>query len=312
MKRSTNLAWSELKVGILLVSALLIGTVGVVSFTGIREFFRPTFPMYTDMQKVSGLKPGALVMLSGVRVGSVTRLSLERVGTQGVRVEMRVYENHRQDIHADAIASLGSQGLLGDKYVELAPGSPDTPQVETAAVIVADNGSADFENIMGQAKDMTTRLNDLVVELTALTRQMRSGEGTIGRMMTDPALYNSARDATRSMNRTAEELSATARESRNAASSFTTLGKDLNTTLLAPDGTLKRLAENPEPFEHLNSAMARLDSVLGKIDKGDGTVGTVVNNDAIAVELAALLRDMRKLVKDFEENPKKYINVSVF
>jgi phospholipid/cholesterol/gamma-HCH transport system substrate-binding protein len=90
------------------------------------------------------------------------------------------------------------------------------------------------------------------------------------------------------------------------------LGEQLNTTLLAPDGTLKRLANNPEPFEHLNQALAHFEKLSKTIAEGDGTLSRLINDGTVDRELGGLLKDLRSLVQKMEAEPKKYLHFTVF
>jgi phospholipid/cholesterol/gamma-HCH transport system substrate-binding protein len=303
VRRSTNLAWAELKVGLILVAALIIGTVAVASFSGIREFFRPTFALATRFSQVSGLKPGAVVMLSGVHVGNVTGLSLAPGDGRGVVVAMAIYSAHKADIRADAKASLGSQGLLGDKYVDLSPGTAGQPPVTPGAVI-AGSAPTDISQVVDQAQDAADRLAQLLDQLTALAKEARGGEGTAGRLLSDPALYNEARGAAKAVTGTADEVTETAR-------AYQDIGRRLN-EMLAADGTLERLAKNGEPFDKLNQALGRLDTVLERVEKGEGSVGKALADPELTDELTGLIKDLRGLVHDVQENPKKYVQFTLF
>jgi phospholipid/cholesterol/gamma-HCH transport system substrate-binding protein len=303
MKRSTNLPWSELKVGLILVVALIVGTVAVISFSGIREYFRPTFPLTTRFAQVSGLKPGAVVMLSGVHVGNVTGLVLVPGEGRGVEVAMAVFTAHQDEIRADAIASLGSQGLLGDKYVELSPGTAEAPPVSPGSTI-AGTAPTDISQVVDQAQDAADRLARLLDELTALAKTAREGQGTAGRLLSDPALYDEARGAAKAMTGTADEVTRT-------AEAYQDLGKRLN-EMLESDGSLGRLARDAEPFERLNDALGRLDTVLERVEKGEGSVGKALNDPELTDELTGLIKDLRELVRDVQENPKKYVQFTLF
>ncbi|MBI5137741.1 MAG: MCE family protein [Nitrospirae bacterium] len=312
MKRSTNMAWAELKVGILLVAAVLIGTVSVVSFSGIREYFRPTFEVHAHMEKVAGLKTGAVVMLSGVMVGNVAALNLAAGTGQGVDVTLKIYTQYQNAIRQDAKATLGSQGLLGDKYIEIEAGSGDARPVRPGDIIASGGDPSDITGMVGQAEDATRRLNTLIDELTALTRQVRAGQGSVTRLLDDPALFEGARDAARQVGGTARELSGTAREVSDTAKAYAELGERLRQSLVEQDGTLKRLAQDPAPFEHLTDAIVKLDAILLKVSQGEGSLGRMVNDDQVADELTGLLQDMRRLVKKIEEHPKDYLKITVF
>jgi phospholipid/cholesterol/gamma-HCH transport system substrate-binding protein len=303
VRRSTNLAWAELKVGLILVAALIIGTVAVTSFSGIRAYFRPTFPLSTRFDQVSGLKSGAVVMLSGVHVGNVTGLSLVPGDGGVVQVAMDIYTSHRSEIRADARASLGSQGLLGDKYVDLSPGTAQAPPV-TPGTVISGTAPTDISQVVDQAQDAADRLAKLLDQLTALAKTAREGQGTAGRLLSDPALYNEARGAAKAVTGTADEVTETAR-------AYQDIGKRLN-AMLAEDGTLEQLARNGEPFDKLNQALGHLDTVLARVEKGEGSVGKAISDPELVDELTGLVKDLRGLVQDVQQNPKKYVQFTLF
>ncbi len=302
MKRSTNLAWAELRVGILLVATLLVGTITLTFFSSIREYFRPTFPVHVMMSDVSGLKKGALVMLTGLQVGSVSALQMR--GDQ-VQVDLSIYTVFQSGIHEDATATLGSAGLLGDKYVNLSSGDQDAPILGEGGVLQEGVASTDIAGILGEAEDVTTRINLLLSELTEVVHVLRAGQGTAGKLLNDSELYDAASDTARALSVTAGELSGTAKR-------FNTLGKQLQKDLLEGDGTLQRLTGNPEPFERLNSSMAHLDAVLARLEAGEGSLGKLLNDEATTEELTGLIADIRRLVQKIEAEPKKYLHFTVF
>ena len=312
MKRSTNLAWSELKVGIILVGAFLIGTITVVSFSGIREYFRPTFEIHAQMDKISGLKPGALVMLSGVHVGNVKQIQLSAGTGQGVLVSMRIYSQYQNDIRRDAKAMLGSQGLLGDKYVELDPGHGEKEPVHPGDIIAAGGDPSDLSNIVGQAEDLTGQMKLLIAELTGLARELRTGTGTLGRMVQDDDLYNTAKQTTDRLAATADKFGDTAKSITEAGKTYKKLGDELRESIINQDGTLKKLAQDPAPFENLSSSLVKMDAVLEKLAAGEGSLGKLLNDDTVTEELTGLLKDIRRLVNKIEKNPKENIKITVF
>jgi len=312
MKRSTNMAWAELKVGILLVGAFLIGTVTIVSFTGIREYFRPTFEINTQMHKVAGLKPGAVIMLSGVRVGNVSTMHLSAGTGQGVDVTLKIFDQYSNNVRRDARATLGSQGLLGDKYIELEPGTGDAGPVQPGDIIASGGDPTDISAMVGQAENLTERMNTLLTEMTLLTHELRSGTGSVNKLIKDSTLYDNASRAAKQATDTAKKFGDTAEQISTTAKNYAQLSERLDATLLKPDGTLKRLANNPEPFEHLNQALARFDTLSKKLTEGDGTLSRLINDGTVDKELGGLLKDLRRLVQKMESNPKKYLHLTVF
>jgi phospholipid/cholesterol/gamma-HCH transport system substrate-binding protein len=165
--------------------------------------------------------------------------------------------------------------------------------------------STDIARILGEAADVTTRINLLLAEVTEVVQVLRAGQGTAGKLLNDPELYDVASDTARALAVTAGELSGTAKR-------FNKLGQQLQKDLLEGDGTLQRLTGNPEPFERLNSSMAHLDAVLAKLEAGEGSLGKLLNDETTTEELTGLIADIRSLVQKIEAEPKKYLHFTVF
>jgi phospholipid/cholesterol/gamma-HCH transport system substrate-binding protein len=172
------------------------------------------------------------------------------------------------------------------------------------------------------------RMSDFIKKLDNLLTKIEKGQGTVTKFLTDPTLYDNLRDATKS-------LSLTLRDIRDARGTIKLLMEDpaLYNNLLAASssleglsrkmnessGTLKKMIEDPALYNRLLTTSAsleesstRFNSVLEKIDKGDGVAGTIVNDKQLAMELKDTVTELRQLVKDIKSDPKKYFKFSVF
>ena len=122
MPSKKDLAWSELKVGVLIVIALAILTAIVVLVLGVESPFASRYTLYTYLPNIGGLREDSPVMLDGVAVGSVDSYSFAEMD-KGIRIKMRILTRFQDRIRTDSIAKLRSLGLLGDKYIEINQGS---------------------------------------------------------------------------------------------------------------------------------------------------------------------------------------------
>ena len=116
--------------GIFVVGTLLILAAGVF-LIGDKEFlFSSTFPLKADFQNVAGLNVGADVRVGGLREGTIQRIELPSRPDEKITVVMKMHDSARNIIRKDSVASIKTEGLLGDKYVEVSFGSKDAPQVQ--------------------------------------------------------------------------------------------------------------------------------------------------------------------------------------
>lgn len=135
--------------GLFIVGALLILSAGVF-LIGDRQFlFNTTFPLKAGFQNVGGLNPGADVRVGGIRAGTVQAIELPDHPEGQVGVVMKLEKSTRNLIRKDSVASIKTQGLLGDKYVEITFGSKSAQDVRNgdsirseAPVDVAESANA--------------------------------------------------------------------------------------------------------------------------------------------------------------------------
>src|SRR4051794_14862146 len=124
MPRTRSLAWSELKIGIVTIIALVIASVLIFAVSGSGGFFWQRYSLKTVFADIAGLKEGAPVRVAGVEIGSVTKLDF--VGDK-VEVTMEVSKDQQSRITNQSRAALGSVSLLGEAAVDITAKSQGTP-----------------------------------------------------------------------------------------------------------------------------------------------------------------------------------------
>lgn len=343
MPRTRSLAWSELKIGLLVVTAIGIAAVTIFLLTGARGFFWERYSLKTRFPNVAGLKPGSPVRLAGVEVGTVE--SVEFAATE-VDVTFELNENMRQRITTDSQASLGSVSLLGESAVDITPATTGTP--------IPDWGYVPTGRAKGSLSDVTETATAGIEELTGLARDVRAGKGTVGKLMTDEAAYRelegfltTARDITAQIDRGGGTLGRLLKDPRAARSLEASLD-NLNTVtrrLAAGEGSLGQLLRDESLAGSLKATTASLDAVTAKLNRGEGTAGKLINDQALYDKLdsvtgrldrlvaqlnagegtvGALMRDrelyqnanaaaneLRSLIGEIRKDPRKYLNVRV-
>jgi len=335
MKRSVNITWAELKVGLVVMVGFVIFSLAILSFGTIRNFFLPRVLVEALFPNVKGLKQGAPVWLAGVEVGNVKEIRFPTGSqTKGIQVIMEIDTAMREMIKTDSTASIRTQGLLGDQYIEIAMGSstsplpPNTPLQGILPVDIKELVSGSSETLeevsrfLKSVSGLTTdQISKLIESLNALITRLDKGSGTVGRLVNDPSLYNEIKGLTV----TTKELVKKLEESQGtvgklvedpelynrisaAAGSFETFTKRLE----KGEGTLGKAASDPELYEHLNRAAERLDSLMAKLESGEGLAGQLIQDKELSKEMKTLVTDMRALVQDIKKNPKKYFKVSIF
>ena len=166
MPRTRSLAWSELKIGVLTIAAIVIAAITIFSLTGGKGFFWQRYSLKTRFGNVAGLKPGSPVRVAGVEVGSVQ--SVDLVG-EHVDVSFDVNKNMRSRITDQSQARLGSVSLLGESAVDITPSVKGTP--------IPDFGYVPSGRAPAQIADITDQASQGIGELTDLIHDVAAGEG---------------------------------------------------------------------------------------------------------------------------------------
>ncbi|MGE0450799.1 MAG: MlaD family protein [Vicinamibacterales bacterium] len=343
MPRTRSLAWSELKIGLLTMIAIVIAAVLIFSLTGTKGFFWQQFHLKTRFGNVAGLAGGSPVRIAGVEVGSVTDVAF--VGDE-VEVAFTVNEATRRLITNESVARLGSVSLLGESAVDIMPSTKGTPIAEWGYVPQGAPAAA--------LSDMTDRASDGIVEITGLVQDLRNGRGTVGKLVTDDRLYAelnrfvaSAGDLTDSLKQgrgsigkllndpaTANALEASLKNiqdvTRQISAGEGSLGKllkdDSFSRSLASatgnleaitakinrgEGTAGKLMTDPALFDRLTSVTQRLDEIVGELNAGEGTAGQLLKDRQLYENMNGAVGDLRSLVADIRKDPRKFLNIKV-
>ncbi len=252
--------------GLVLIVALAILGLGGFLIGQIGDVFDTRYQLVTLMESASGLQRGAQVQVAGQNVGQVDRVEFISPEERGdsdaaVAVWLGVSSGVRDQIRRGSRARVRTQGLLGDRLIDIEPGSPDSAVLADGDTLGA-APALSYDELLGQAADAVLSLTDLSNELTATLARVAAGEGSLGQLLGDETLYTG----------------------------FVQLNDNLNTImgpLAAGEGTFGRLLEDEEMYDRLVSVTARLDSVTESVAAGEGTLGRLLSSDSLYLALAS-------------------------
>lgn len=340
-----DLAWSKLKVGLVLTLALITLFLTVFFAGNIEDLMSPKMTLKAEIKDVKGLRKGAPVWLSGIEIGSIKSIYLDP--DHGTSVTISVNKKAQPYIKKDSTATVLTIGLLGDKYIELSPGSPQARPVSPGDTL---KGAAqiDMQDIIGSTAMSIEKITSLISKidkgegtlskfitdpalyenlketsrvLTGLLKDIKNAKGTLGLFVENPALYNKLTATASSI----EELSSTINRSSGTLRKFIEDPSLYNRMLSAAasmeeftgrlnssSGSFKMLIEDPVLYENLAKASAGLSSVVEGMDKGNGVAGKLLKDEELARDLKETVSELKEITKDIKENPKKYFKFSLF
>jgi phospholipid/cholesterol/gamma-HCH transport system substrate-binding protein len=343
MPRTRSLAFSELKIGILAVVAILLVAFVILMLTGTGGFFWQRYWLKTEFKDVPGLKAGAPVRVAGVEVGTVK--GIDFVGDR-VEVRFQVSKEMRPRVTRQSVASLGSLSLLGQTTIDITPAMGAEPIPEWGYV---KSGAAP-----GQLADVATSASEGLQEATALLREMREGRGTLGQLFSDPklyqemdrlvatmgnvaasiqrgrgtagrlvndaAVYESLRSSLESLNSMLRNVNAgegalgrLLKDDRLAGSLSATTGnlQEVTGKLNRGDGSAGKLLNDADLYNRLSGTATRLEQLTTRLSEGQGTAGQLLHDKQLYENMNGAASELRSLIAAIKKDPRKYLSVKV-
>lgn len=215
----TGAATSTVRLGAFIIFGLL--AFGVMVFLlGNKQFlFSSTYDINAAFESVAGLDEGAPVRAGGVRIGTVKGIQLPHRPQDKITVELELASSTRDVIKKDSIATIETEGLLGNKYVAVTFGSAEAEEVRSGESIES-QPSVDYGDVAKKASEMLDsakqavdsskvaigNINDATDDMKSIAGKMNSGQGTMGALLNDRSLY--------------QGLNATVAEAQTGATSF--------------------------------------------------------------------------------------------
>ncbi|MBT1071864.1 MlaD family protein [Pelotalea chapellei] len=272
MERSNQIGWAQVRAGVFILAALIIFAAGVLLMGQKTKMFTPKGKLRVVMDDVAGLKEGAPVWLAGVDVGVVTAVSFDNPKhSNEVNILLEADYRALRKIGSDSLITIKTRGLMGEKYVDI---TPSRTYSETPPAVLHGTSVAKLDDVVQKAGMTFDRLNTIVDSVT-------QGKGTLGRLTTDPALYQNIVKLT-------EELSA------------------LTITINRGEGTLGKLNRSPEPYNKLISILNRADRTLQDIQASNGTMNKLIYDTTLYTKLVALADKSVQAADDVRELNRKF------
>ncbi|MGH9714253.1 MAG: MlaD family protein [Candidatus Acidiferrales bacterium] len=354
MAQRKQLTWTELRVGLFVLAGLFILAVAIFYVTGA-GILGPKYRLTTYLPEVEGLQQGAPVRLDGVEIGNVQSISLtphpvDRM--HSITLVLRIDKKFQDNIRTDSSASLITEGLLGNRYVTVSRGI-------TGAVLppngqIPGKEEAAMKQMVERGAELMQNLGALSEDLRGIVNKVQEGQGTLGKLMNDPSLYNHINNAVGrvdSMTASVQEgkgsigkliatdelydkLNSTVSHADNVIAAvqeqkgtigkliydpavyentkgFVEKGNALLADVRAGKGTLGKLTTDDVLYTNLRDASANVRDASARLNSNQGSAGKFFNDPAFYDNMTGLTGDLRLMISDFRQNPKKFLHVKL-
>ena len=296
---------NELKVGVAIIVSIVIFFLGSRFFEDI-PLFKGTYDLYTEFDDARGMIPGNAVRISGVKVGSVQEVDLNPENNR-VRIRMRLDSRFR--VPEGAYTEITGIDALSVVQLSIHPGPPGNPPLPEGALIPSKTNGDVLSSLTDRAPVLIDRVDSVLIGLDATlgeTKGVIAPGGDLRLMLA--SLKNSAASLEGLLREERGRLSrvlANVDTLTGALSDLTGGGGDsLMAVTQNLNAVLNRIDQN---LARLETATAGLDSIVGKIDRGEGTIGMLVNDPSLYHRLDSTVYSMNQLLIDLKKNPVRYM-----
>ena len=358
MPQRRQLTWTELRVGLFVLVGLSVLGAGIFYVTGAGPL-APKYRLKTYLPEVSGLANGAPVRVDGVEVGNVESIKLLPRSTEktvdknrNIEVVMRVDRRYQNYILTDSEASLVTEGLLGNRYVNITRGLTGTPIADSGEIKGTEEEA--MKEVVARSAEVLGNLSALSTDVRELIAGVQAGRGTLGKFLTDDQAYrhlNNVLSRSEAMVTDIQDGKGTLGKLVASDEMYAKVDKGLdNVNVMLADmragkGTLGKMIYDPTLYDQSKEAMTNANSMLRDARAGKGSLGKFVTDDTLYDKLretstnfasasaklndntttvgkmfsdprlydnlAALTGDMRLLIGDFRQNPKRFLHIKV-
>lgn len=254
------------RVGIIVFTALVLFTAAIIAVGGKTGFFLARTSYFAHFPNSVGLTSGNQVRLAGVTVGTVTRVDVPRQPGQDLTIHFDIERRYQHLVRTDSKVEIKTIGLLGDKYLEVSPGSPKMPDLQPGSEIPAFRG-AELDKILASSGDLVDNVVAISKSLKVVLGRTERGEGLLGEL-TSPS--DSGKGLSRSLRQTLDSANLLLEEIRGGKGLLGRLvsdekyGNEISSELSSAAGSLKRI----------------LASVEGGVEGGEGLVPALLSDPA--------------------------------
>ena len=271
---------TETKVGIFVLLGIIVLAFMTVTVGKFHLGKEAGYRVYVLFDSAAGVVRNSPVRIAGVHVGTVEKISLER---GKAKVALRIPPDVQ--LYEDAKGYLRSEGLLGERYVDIFPGSEEKPRLREEGLIQQGAPPASIEQVLSRLSGIGEDFEGVLKPLGQLLKGIDPEK--VGHLVSNFEIFS----------RDLPHLAADARE---------TLGnfRDISAKVQRGEGTLGKLINDDEAYEDARATLANLRRLSEKLESGEGLLGKLIMDDQLGHEVEKTVRKVQEAAEGVrEQNP---------
>jgi phospholipid/cholesterol/gamma-HCH transport system substrate-binding protein len=268
-----QLKWSQLKVGSLVIVASITLATLIVLMSGGGLFTRKII-VKSYFPDASGLAEGAPVRLSGVDIGNVKRIRVVRdhPPDRPVEVTMKVNMKYHFFLRKDSVTVLSTAGVLGATYINIDSSHATKAEAEDGDVLESKEVKG-YDDVVRAANSSLENMDVLLKRLDRIVSYVESGQGSVGKLIYDPSLYNRVNATVAEFQKLVNEIS-------------------------EGQGSLGKLINDDELYSKANTTIDKVNQIIDEVNAGNGTIGKFLKDPTLYNNANQTVTNVKQLTED--------------
>ena len=299
MAKSTS---QKIKLGVFVILGTLI-LIAALFFIGNRQhLFTKNFPVFAQFENVNGLQIGNNVRYSGINVGTVSKI--EMLAESRILVQMMVEESTGKFIKKDAIATIGSDGLVGSMVVNILPGKEDLRSVVAGDTIETYSriGADDMLSTLNQTNENAALLTS---DLLKITNKILEAKGTLGVLVSDTLLAQDIKLTLNNLKKTSDQTTR-AMQKINRELANINFKESVAGTLLSDTLSRNRIENLIKNLDSTSSSLTTItgnvNAMIKEIREGDGALNYITRNEELVKNIDTTMFNIKESSVKLNEN----------
>ncbi len=310
MPSQKQLKWSQLRVGLTVLFASITLAVLIFVMSGTGGWFTSKITLRSYFDNASGLREGAPVRLAGVDIGNVTAVRIvDGKPVTPVEVTMKVNTKYKFNLRKDSVTLLSTAGVLGETYVDIDSSVAKGPAATDGDTLAA-RSQPDIQDVVRASQGTLQNMDALLKRLDRIVAFVESGQGSIGKVIYDPGLYDRLNSTVTEFKGLMDEI----QSGKGSLGPLLTSDEAYKKVIAAIDkmnllvdelqqgkGTAGKLLKDEELYNNTNKTIANVRQLTDDINAGKGALGKMTHDQEFAAKLQTLVNNLAALSDRLEQ-----------
>ncbi|MDF0715400.1 MlaD family protein [Muricauda sp. 334s03] len=292
----------NLKLGIFVVLGTVLLIIAAYLIGNGQSLFVKKFTINAVFSNVNGLQVGNNVRFSGIDIGTVDNIEMKNDST--IVVYMVINKKMKEHIRSNAVATIGSDGLVGSMLVNIVPGKGQAVLIEDGTRLESYHRipSQDMLNTLNVTNENAALLTS---DLLKITESLIEGKGTFGRLLNDSIMAKDLKETIVNLKYSSEMVSSTLEELQKTiegVNSGNGVAGVLLTDTLSADKVRKMIQNLEVSSVEINRITSDLNTLVGEVKNGEGILDKVATDTVLANQLVRTMKNIEEGTQKFNEN----------